>query len=319
MDRDNTRMGVACGAMPPRRRWRSATRRAGRSKVAWIAVAFLGLSLALARPVVERSLAWATLSPTEELGGFFSIHCSFSHSSRDDPIVYPGQPTATHLHDFFGGSGTNFASTPVSLAGTSTSCANAGDTAGYWTPAPLMTGVVVQPSHQNEYWFDGGFKTMEMIPFGMEIVAGHSHALGEQPTSTVFFYCGQSPRETPKRAKPYSCKNLDEGRIIMVIVFPQCWDGTLPAGNDTSHLAYPTSPGTCPTGFPHVLPRLEEHVHTGIISPYDSAGNFVFSLSSGPYYTVHGDFMNAWSPSTLREFVDDCMNAHKTCASKTPS
>jgi hypothetical protein len=67
------------------------------------------------------------------------------------------------------------------------------------------------------------------------------------------------------------------------------------------------------------LPRLEEHVHTGIRTPFDQDGRFVFSLSSGPYYTLHGDFMNAWDPAALGEFVDDCINAHVKCKSATPA
>lgn len=254
-----------------------------------------------------------------ELGGFFHIHCPVSHSSHDDPIVYPGKPAATHLHDFFGNKSTNDTSTPASLKGGPTTCANPGDSAGYWTPSPVINGVRVRPPYQNEYWFDGGFKQTEAIPFGLEIVAGHAHATGAQPTNQVFYYCGQSPTQTPHLARPYDCRTYNDRGVIMVVVFPQCWDGRRSStGNDTAHLAYPLAPGTCPAGFPHVLPRLEEHVHTGIISPYDATGKFVFALSSGPYDTLHGDFMNAWSPATLGEYVDDCINAHVTCGSTTP-
>ena len=28
--------------------------------------------------------------------------CPYSHSAPDDPIRFPGQPGASHLHDFFG-------------------------------------------------------------------------------------------------------------------------------------------------------------------------------------------------------------------------
>lgn len=257
------------------------------------------------------------------LGGFFLINCAVSRVAPDDPILHPGQPGASHLHDFFGAKTISASSTPSSLLGQPTSCRNAGDSAGYWTPSPTMSGVPVRPLLQNEYWFDGGFSKVSTIPFGMELVAGNSMATGPQLTSHVYYYCGQSPVDSFHSAVPYDCSNSPDTAahdIIMVVVFPQCWDGVLVAGNDSAHLAYPLRPGVCPAGFNHPLPRLEEHVHTGITSPYDAQGNFVFGLSSGPFYTLHGDFMNAWTPSILRKFVTDCINAHVHCkANVTPT
>ena len=37
--------------------------------------------------------------------GFFVTHCGFSHSLRDDPIMLPGAPGASHRHEFFGSDG----------------------------------------------------------------------------------------------------------------------------------------------------------------------------------------------------------------------
>ncbi len=43
--------------------------------------------------------------------GAFRINCMFSHMNFDDPIVFPGRNRATHLHSFFGNTGTNGSST----------------------------------------------------------------------------------------------------------------------------------------------------------------------------------------------------------------
>ncbi|MEI6403953.1 MAG: hypothetical protein WCP59_17400, partial [Actinomycetota bacterium] len=43
--------------------------------------------------------------------GQFVVECGFSHAGTDDPIVYPGQPGASHEHVFFGNTGTDAAST----------------------------------------------------------------------------------------------------------------------------------------------------------------------------------------------------------------
>src|SRR5213079_507048 len=44
-------------------------------------------------------------------GRFVSV-CEFSHQSMNDPIVYPGKPGKSHLHEFFGNASTNAYSTP---------------------------------------------------------------------------------------------------------------------------------------------------------------------------------------------------------------
>ena len=46
--------------------------------------------------------------------GNFAVACPYSHSLMDDPIVYPGQPGASHMHDFFGNVATDAFSTPSS-------------------------------------------------------------------------------------------------------------------------------------------------------------------------------------------------------------
>ena len=46
--------------------------------------------------------------------GWTSV-CDYSHSLKDDPIVYPGQPGVSHLHDFYGNTTTNAYSTIASL------------------------------------------------------------------------------------------------------------------------------------------------------------------------------------------------------------
>ena len=65
----------------------------------------------------------------------FLVHCGYSHTLKDDPIVYPGQPGASHTHDFFGSTTTNANSTDASMIASGSTCNIAGDTAGYWTPA----------------------------------------------------------------------------------------------------------------------------------------------------------------------------------------
>ena len=38
-------------------------------------------------------------------------------------------------------------------------------------------------------------------------------------------------------------------------------------------------------------------------------------LSSGPFYTMHADFFNAWSQTVLRRLVQRCIHGGIECAS----
>jgi hypothetical protein len=52
--------------------------------------------------------------------------CQFSHMAFDDPIVYPGQPGKSHLHVFFGNTGTNATRPPTRSPTPATRRASAG-------------------------------------------------------------------------------------------------------------------------------------------------------------------------------------------------
>jgi hypothetical protein len=48
--------------------------------------------------------------------------------------------------------------------------------------------------------------------------------------------------------------------------------------------------------------------------PYVTRGGHGLKLASGPIYTAHGDFFNAWEPAALEQLVRDCLNADVHCA-----
>ena len=76
----------------------------------------------------------------------FHTVCGLASFASDDPIVFPNQPGASHLHDFFGNTTTNAASTLASLLRGGTTCELKADTSAYWVPALISTtGRVVKP------------------------------------------------------------------------------------------------------------------------------------------------------------------------------
>src|SRR5438132_10397221 len=86
---------------------------------------------------------WAALparASSSTRDGGFVIPCRYSHTLKDDPIVDPGRPGASHSHDFFGNTSTNARSTYASMVTAGTTCALHDDTAGYWVPTPQFEG-----------------------------------------------------------------------------------------------------------------------------------------------------------------------------------
>lgn len=74
--------------------------------------------------------------PLRRLGAL-AVECAPPHRSLDDPIVFPGESAAAHLHEFFGNVATDADSTYDSLQLGETSCDQPLDRVAYWVPALL--------------------------------------------------------------------------------------------------------------------------------------------------------------------------------------
>jgi hypothetical protein len=269
--------------------------------------------------------------PAQAAGrGAFVVDCKYSHSLQVDPIVAPGVTPYGHLHDFFGNRSTNADSTEESMGDASTTCDDWDDTAGYWSPAGYLNGAQLSPVRQRIYYFGEPGRSVQTIPPGLKVVAGNHDATSSADNPTVTWNCGGP---TPPSSHPYDCTpyqgsaNQTVDGVVGYVDFPQCWDGThLDSADHMSHMAYETADG-CPAGYPVYLPRLRLRVHYGIwdpcagarpCGPADPDTNVAFSLSSGPYYTLHADFWNTWKQSALDTLVAGCLNAHVACGSPDP-
>lgn len=241
------------------------------------------------------------------------VSCNYSHSNNDDPIVFPGVPGAAHLHDFAAATTTNAASTPDTLRAGPTTCAVEADHAAYWIPAAYKNGVRLLPQGTSRnalfYYRKVTNQDVQTIPDGLEMIIGNQHATSAsqvpQLGSDIIFKCGPGSSTNLPRP-PTQC---DSGIMVLSVRFPSCWDGVrLDSPDHRSHMAYPGG-GGCPASHPVAIPRVESffryNVGTGPI------GEITFS--SGPYYTVHQDFFNAWRPQHLQALVTNCMNAELDC------
>jgi len=248
--------------------------------------------------------------------GQFVLRCGYTHSLPDDPIVFPNQPGASHLHDFYGNTGVNAFSTLTTMLAGETTCRVPSDTAGYWAPAGFLNGVRVKPGVMRIYYLAGATGTPGTIPAGLGMIGGNKEAQSPGENPHVSWSCGQTTSvSTPHMDMPYDCRPWAQypfvDGIVASIDFPSCWNGT---GLRPEDITYPEG-GACPPGFGNVIPKLSERVHYGVMNPLGLDGTLAFQLSSGPAYSMHADFWNTWEQERLDQLVEDCLIAMVHCGS----
>lgn len=236
----------------------------------------------------------------------FLVECLFSHSASDDPIVYPGQPGKSHLHEFFGNTDVDAYTTVQSLAGGETTCDQPLDKAAYWAPALLRDGQALNAVKSTAYYRPGEgvpARSVQPFPAGMVMIAGNSGATGEQPLSIVAWGCGAG---IERAVLPPVCA---EGRDLrLMVTFPDCWDGTnLDSPNHHAHVAY-SAGGVCPDGFAVSIPQLQFSVEYPVSGSTDG-----LALASGGLTTGHADFMNGWDQAKLTSEVELCLHREVVC------
>ena len=130
-----------------------------------------GIAVAAALAAGAASGAGAAARPELHGNNFFS-NCHFSHTSNDDPIVYPGQPGRSHRHTFFGNASASASSTLASLRRASTTCKPRTDTAAYWIPTLYQHGREVRPAKAQLYYVLRGYDRLQAFPAGLRLIAG---------------------------------------------------------------------------------------------------------------------------------------------------
>jgi hypothetical protein len=259
-----------------------------------------------------------------------------------DPIAERGTPVSMHMHQFSGSTSILGLAHPelasyTDLEGTPTSCDILADSALYWNPLLTRNGVAVPLSRMEAYYmaWDGALTdssgATRKLPADLRMIAGNMMAASpmDMDLNHVFWDCGANSTKpgslyhfaTPAAA---DCATAS-GRVVLslAVTFPSCWDGMMndhSVLHDTSdytgnmmsravgHLAYRTSTG-CPSAFPIKLMTLRENISWN----YAGDGTDV-TLSSGPGYTAHADFLNSWVTSGITAMLSHCINTSLTDA-----
>lgn len=281
-------------------------------------------------------------SAAPDVVGAFRFICMPGHLKSDDPIVYPGQPGKSHLHQFFGNDTTDANSTYASLraAGNST-CMSPLNRSAYWMPAVLNgLGKVVRPDYVTIYYkrrplndpivsdpkhpqYEGhGVK----LPNGLRFIFGRDMLnLAAPQTGAISFAC-DGPSAPPGK----SWKNLEdaqaecsvENRIGARISAPDCWDGkNLDSADHRSHVAYGSYGDwgyyKCPTTHPYVIPAFT------MAAWFTQAAGESYSLVSddmdtSPGHkrgdTFHADFFMAWDPVVHDMWEKNCLDKMLNCS-----
>jgi hypothetical protein len=258
------------------------------------------LVAALSAPVATAAAEPRPASPGPLHDGIFLSVCRPSHVASDDPIVFPGEAGASHQHEFFGNVTTDADSTYRSLRAGATSCRIAADTAAYWVPSLFANGERVAPIKVNAYYLAGrGRGRIAAFPAGLKVIAGNHDASSPQALAITGWKCS-GVQDARLSSDPKTCPTGSHD--VLVIRFPDCWNGKdLDSADHKSHMAYRVA-GTCPNAYPVRVPRLSLNVH------YDLPGTTGLTLASGSIYSAHADFFNAWNQTALTRLVRANLN-----------
>lgn len=265
----------------------------------------------------DRSTAMDTDTPeVDEAAHGVRVYCPISHFSYDDPIVAPGSPDATHLHMFWGNTGTDADSTAQSLLDDPTSSCEGGTNNGsaYWMPAVFNAqGEVLLPESTITYYKSFGSgpsfarETIRPIPNGLQMIANvHVRNSGE-------WNIGHSRGHV---------RGIDVLRFN--ILFPQCvavdasGDPVLSSpdtgGPDrfTTHLAYGQggqNSNHCPSSHPYRIPQVIYNVRYAL----DADAKWTLSSHHGEpalhtnttaeELVLHADYIAAWDEESMQRIT----------------
>ncbi|HWH83250.1 MAG TPA: DUF1996 domain-containing protein [Burkholderiaceae bacterium] len=231
--------------------------------------------------------------------GAWRISCRFSHISFDDPIVWPGRSGMTHMHQFFGNTGTRSASDLANMASSGSSTCDGGiaNRTGYWAPVLIDTrnGKVVW-AHDGNFYYKTAFdwSAGQWFPIGHRMIIGNPNAATEADNTDQVYsecYAGGTPVSRTKHL-PTSQEGRDAvaafkavhgtdpanggladsytgcTSINFFMGFPTCWDGVnLDSPDHISHMSYwntNTTPSHCGGAFPVPLPIMTVNMHTAV-------------------------------------------------------
>jgi hypothetical protein len=286
-------------------------------------------------------------SAAPDVVGAFRFLCMAGQLRFDDPILYPGKPGQSHLHQFFGNTAADANSTYASLrrSGDST-CMNRLNRSAYWMPAMLNgRGQVIRPDFVSIYYKRRPNTDPECnrvraacvaLPRGLRFVFGFDMVHPDAPATGSHYYNCQGPGATEGHYETLVevAKVCPSGAQLGAIInAPSCWDGKrLDSPDHREHVAYPQWTGGkehCPFTHPVVIPTFTMGSWYTVDATLDRSGTWdgarpTWHLSSDempgangamrvPGTTFHADWFGAWDDATLRQWTENCLDKLLNC------
>lgn len=284
-------------------------------KVASIPTPALGASIPKIGDTTEEPVA-------TNIGAFRAI-CQYSHMNYDDPIARFGAFGTSHLHTFFGNTGTKATSTYEELrsSGNSTCYGGILNRTAYWVPSMVdqRTGKPVKPSGGNFYYKSGysGIlpEQIRMIPNGLRMIAGNGNST--VPQSRHRFKCVGKGSDALVGNIIQNCPV--GASLIQEVVFPQCWDGiNLDSPDHKSHMSYTVTRTVswgqrygrwCPESHPVPLPEITFNVIYPILEANEASYWKLSSDHEGspPGSSTHADWFDGWDPEIKKAWTENCL------------
>lgn len=284
----------------------------------------------------SEQLRAATTKPTVSDNPAFRSACQTAKFSFDDPIIFPGQPGRSHLHVFFGNTGTDAYTTAESLLATGNTTCRGGtiNKSAYWAPAMIdtRTGAPMLPLFETAVYYKALWvlppEIIKPFPKGLRFIMGNPGGNPTSPSGAAIYACtweGGGGGNTNWFNHIPDCPINGTSRLIMAVDAEQCWDGVnLDSPDHRSHMTGAISGGAnqtghCPTSHPVALPAISVQISY----PVRTAGETKFwRLSSDNYdvtqpagYSGHFDYFAAWAPGFVEGFVANCLNKGLDCGS----
>lgn len=276
--------------------------------------------------------------------GAFRMGANASHLNYDDPIVFPGQPGAAHLHMYYGNRSVDAHSTYESLRRNpaNTSDASMVDGTGRWAPALLDgKGNVLIPNFVTLYYkrepksapLHFRQKGWADLPRGIRFVFGANYdadpieedSHGRSPVSFGLLRNGTWVNTERKRyLDEIAALALPGDEIHATLTAPECWDGVhVDSPNHRGHLKYGywqkgEGRWVVPESHPYVIPTITNSL-SWVVKPGDDPKLFAFSsdiaMGKRPGETFHGDYFEAWSDPVKQMWHDNAINRLLSCVS----
>ena len=288
-------------------------------------------------------------SGAPDIVGAFRFNCGPGQLSYDDPILFPGQPGKSHLHQYYGNVTANAHSTYASLRAAGDSTCNwtgqgvAANRSAYWMPAMLDgKGNVVRPDNVAVYYKQrpqsdptvSDPNNPKYLGKAVQLPNGLKFIFGWDPTGTngirtggMWFDCaGPTAKPGHYASLTVALQNCPAGqgnKLGAVIQAPDCWDGkNLDSPDHRSHMAYASYGGwgylKCPTTHPYNIPSFQLGAWYVVAAGDDGSKWELSSDHMAPGqpkgYTFHADFFMAWDQTAHDVWWANCINKLLSCS-----